>query len=663
MQLKLIISRETFPYYRYNTYNFYKETLLSFTRFSTMFSAYPRAMSFLKEMIYRHQHRIYLTIWWTIISSLFALIGPYIAKIEIDQLVDQSPSFWAFTSSPLGIFLIIIWVAFLINLIEKVLASMTDYFKNIYENDLEDDHFMRLYRRLKHVELGVYANKKNQDLFSSILQETRLVQNLVSQWWEYLHIWIFVLWSIGLLSQIDRKIWVALAIWWWSYYFFYRKQTAQEIRKKCNTRELERAKKNVMRMAETSYQKLVFMWGNTMVIETIDEYNRENRDIIKQYQKKTETFRWINYSIDKLIEYSIKIIIWVSIFAATSSVGTMAMTLALLSTLSWMISNLVRSKKKFEETKEKVAILELYLEATEELWVHIPPRDDVFKISLKNVAFSYPQFTTYEMKYFEILLERLSSNSNKTEYELNQLHTLQELKKTSSETSPVILSNISLTLEKWNVYGIVGKNGAWKTTLMHLIMWYFRTYQGNILRDDHEQKTLWIDHSEKHIAVIEQEPFLMWGFTIRQNLIVWSSKLHSDAELYDLLKIFWLDTYIASLRKWLDTVYAFDTDFSGGQKQIISLLRVYLQDKSVLILDEWTNQLDAENEEKVMNLFLWQKKEKIIIMISHRMTTLQKADHLYCLERWEITDQWTPSELRKKDSLYARLWKKQIGED
>jgi ABC-type transport system involved in cytochrome bd biosynthesis fused ATPase/permease subunit len=79
-----------------------------------------------------------------------------------------------------------------------------------------------------------------------------------------------------------------------------------------------------------------------------------------------------------------------------------------------------------------------------------------------------------------------------------------------------------------------------------------------------------------------------------------------------------------------------------------------------MILDEGTNQLDVENESKIMSLLLEHKKEKIILMISHRMTTLQKADYLYCLEEGIITDQGTPGALRKKDSLYARFWKEQV---
>ncbi len=152
---------------------------------------------------------------------------------------------------------------------------------------------------------------------------------------------------------------------------------------------------------------------------------------------------------------------------------------------------------------------------------------------------------------------------------------------------------------------------------------------------------------------------LRW-FTIKQNLLLWVDKEYSDEELYDLLSMFDLDGKIRKLRNGLNTLYSYDCDLSWWQQQIIALLRVYLQDKPIMILDEGTNQLDATNEIKIMNLLLKNKQNKIIIMISHRMTTLNKADYLFCLEGWKITDQGAPWELRKKDTLFKRFWNEQV---
>jgi ABC-type bacteriocin/lantibiotic exporter with double-glycine peptidase domain len=75
-----------------------------------------------------------------------------------------------------------------------------------------------------------------------------------------------------------------------------------------------------------------------------------------------------------------------------------------------------------------------------------------------------------------------------------------------------------------------------------------------------------------------------------------------------------------------------DIEFSGGEKQIIAFIRVLLQDRDIIIMDEGTNQLDAENEVLVMSELMQKKSNKIIIFITHRMSTISRADMIYCLE-------------------------------
>ena len=78
-------------------------------------------------------------------------------------------------------------------------------------------------------------------------------------------------------------------------------------------------------MAERDYHKLVYVWGSQLVLDTMDRYNTENRTIAQKYEKKREIHNMFRFSIDTCIEYTIKIVIGMSIFAATASVGSMAM--------------------------------------------------------------------------------------------------------------------------------------------------------------------------------------------------------------------------------------------------------------------------------------------------------------------------------------------------
>ena len=86
------------------------------------------------------------------------------------------------------------------------------------------------------------------------------------------------------------------------------------------------------------------------------------------------------------------------------------------------------------------------------------------------------------------------------------------------------------------------------------------------------------------------------------------------------------------MRLGLDSNLGWDDDLSGGQKQLIAIIRIILQDRPILILDEGTNQLDAENEMRVMNRLLRDKADKIVIFITHRMSTIRSADGIFCME-------------------------------
>ena len=138
---------------------------------------------------------------------------------------------------------------------------------------------------------------------------------------------------------------------------------------------------------------------------------------------------------------------------------------------------------------------------------------------------------------------------------------------------------------------------------------------------------------------MSQEPYIMYGrFTIRDNLMLGVHKCVTDEELYALLDMFGLKEMIQKQKDGLDTRLKWDIDLSVGQKQILALIRVILQDRSILILDEGTNQLDGENEMKIMNELLKNKKEKIIIFVTHRMNTMKKCDMLYVLKDGKIED-------------------------
>jgi ATP-binding cassette subfamily C protein len=215
---------------------------------------------------------------------------------------------------------------------------------------------------------------------------------------------------------------------------------------------------------------------------------------------------------------------------------------------------------------------------------------------------------------------------------------------------------LDLSLQRGQIYGIVGKNGAGKTTLTSILLWFFSEYTGSVQINGTELSRIDRTNIQQLVGYVSQDPYTMHGrFTIRDNLTLWVQRQVDDSELYRYLDMFGIWDRIRKEREWLSTRLQMDMDLSGWQKQILVLIRVMLQDRPILILDEWTNQLDAENEMLVMNELLKNRKNKIIIFVTHRMNTMKKCDWIYTIDNGKIQDSGTPQELATRDNVYRQF--------
>jgi ABC-type multidrug transport system fused ATPase/permease subunit len=155
------------------------------------------------------------------------------------------------------------------------------------------------------------------------------------------------------------------------------------------------------------------------------------------------------------------------------------------------MSSIINSKREIEDATQSLDILELYLEATEQQHAKQDSSKMQYdRIIINHLTFAYPQFTEYELKYFDILLKKIDKSTTKSDKKLNQLHAIQEAKEKAKEISPIILHNTHITFEKGKIYGIVGRNGAGKTTMMHLLMNYFTLPSKSIMRGRHGNEDL-----------------------------------------------------------------------------------------------------------------------------------------------------------------------------
>ena len=212
---------------------------------------------------------------------------------------------------------------------------------------------------------------------------------------------------------------------------------------------------------------------------------------------------------------------------------------------------------------------------------------------------------------------RLKEEENGKEI-INKIDKISLDKISFAHGNNVIYDNYSIDLLRGNVYTIIGENGSGKSTLINIIIGlYIEQVQGHIYINDKDMKEIDMRSLRKNnIVLAEQDPFI-YEDTLLNNIIL-DNKNYDKNKLDMLLTHFRLSDVISRLPQGLETmVYEDVINFSGGEKQKISLVRTFLQEKDLIILDEPTNALDMQTKELLKDYIEIIKKDKIIILITH----------------------------------------------
>ncbi|OGM33296.1 hypothetical protein A2803_05520 [Candidatus Woesebacteria bacterium RIFCSPHIGHO2_01_FULL_44_21] len=227
------------------------------------------------------------------------------------------------------------------------------------------------------------------------------------------------------------------------------------------------------------------------------------------------------------------------------------------------------------------------------------------------------------------------------------------------DSNTPVLTNISLKLDKRETVALVGHSGAGKTTLVNLILKLYEPTGGEISLSGKSYKKA--DHSwvRGHIALVFQENEL-FSSTIREN-VAYGAVSATDKQIVDALKKANAYEFVSKFKDGLDAkIGERGVKLSGGQKQRIQIARAILHNKPILILDEATSSLDSKSERLVQDALEKLFKNRLVIIIAHRFSTIQNVDRIVVLDGGEIADAGTPRELAHRKGIYSELLQYQI---
>lgn len=223
------------------------------------------------------------------------------------------------------------------------------------------------------------------------------------------------------------------------------------------------------------------------------------------------------------------------------------------------------------------------------------------------------------------------------------------------------LQEADFSVRPGEVVGIIGPTGSGKSTLVNLVPRFYDATSGQVLVGGRDVTQIPTARLRERIAVVPQKALLFTG-TIQDNLR-WGSKDASLEEIRRAARIACADEFVSKLPEGYDTLLGQGgVNLSGGQKQRLSIARALLKKPRILILDDCTSALDATTEARVLAGILGDVRKTTVLLVSQRISTVMRTDHILCMEDGKICGFGSHEELLETCEPYRAIYRSQIGD-
>jgi len=257
------------------------------------------------------------------------------------------------------------------------------------------------------------------------------------------------------------------------------------------------------------------------------------------------------------------------------------------------------------------------------------------KVSFEHVSFAYPV---------------LASNKH------SEKHNERGCKRCEKE----VLHDVSFSVEEGEVLGIMGKTGAGKTSIVYLLTQLYCQNTGLITIGGKDIREVPLRQLRSSIAVVLQEPFL-YSISIKENIRL-SAPCASDEEVIEVAKKAALHEDVMQLKDGYETIVGENgITLSGGQKQRLSIARTLLKKANIIVFDDSLSSVDSATDAKIRSAIRNMRGQKILIVISHRISSIMDADKIIVLEEGRVIEAGRHDELLQKSGVYKKVFDMQMS--
>ncbi len=222
-----------------------------------------------------------------------------------------------------------------------------------------------------------------------------------------------------------------------------------------------------------------------------------------------------------------------------------------------------------------------------------------------------------------------------------------------------VLKDVSFTAKQGQVTALIGPSGGGKTTISRLAARFWDVNEGRITLGGEDISKIDPETLLTNYSIVFQDVTL-FNNSVMENIRI-GKNCATDEEVVNAARMANCEEFIERLPDKYDTYIGENgSELSGGERQRISIARAFLKDAPIILLDEATASLDAENETTIQEALSRLIKNKTVMIIAHRMRTIAKADHIVVLKDGVVAEQGSPEFLNGDDSIYSRMTKQQM---